>query len=71
MTLTAQRRIVLIASLALLVLHSDDLLFGHATGVRPAVLGWLPADMAYHLVWTVAGIGVCWMALSCTWGRSR
>lgn len=56
--------------LALAVLVSV-LLAGHllqpSPGIEPMVVGWLPWDLGYHLLWMAAAAAVVWFMTDVVW----
>lgn len=63
-----QRLLALVAVLALIVLHND--VWNREAQLEP-VLGWMPADMVYRVVWVTVGAGVLWWVLRVTWRDAR
>jgi len=58
-----KRTLVYVAAVVLGILHHDFWLWEDAT----LFFGFLPAGMAYHVVYTVATAGLCYLALLYAW----
>ena len=54
--------------LAVMALHNDW--WNRAPREAP-VLGFVPADIAYHALWLAAASLVLWLVLRVTWPRER
>ncbi len=62
----AMRIVVVLAVLVLLVLHNDG---WNRERTAQAIWGWVPVDLAYHVVWVVASSAVLWLVMRAAWGR--
>lgn len=68
-TPTAHRRTFTALVVALLVLHVDT---WNADGPPVLVLGWLPWDLAYHLLWMACATGaVVYMTSKAIWPEDQ
>ncbi len=51
------------------------LLVGHvvqpAPGIEPMILGWIPWDLGYHLLWMAAAAAVVWFMTDVVWHRDE
>ncbi len=63
-----QRLLALLAVLVLIVLHND--VWNREPQLEP-VLGWMPADMVYRVVWVAVGAVVLWWVLRVAWRDAR
>ena len=61
------RLLAVIAVLVVVVLHNDD--WNQEPQLEP-VGGWIPADMAYHLLWLIAASVALVLVMRVTWRRS-
>lgn len=68
MTPAAHRRLFAVLAAALIVVHVDP----WNAGPGPLVLGWLPWDLAYHLLWmAIATLLVFYMTSAAIWPEDQ
>ena len=64
----SQSVVAALAVTAIFLLHND---FWNREPRLEPWLGWLPADIGYHLVWIALAAGATWLVARAAWRRTR